>query len=68
MQASALKIQKTSGVLCDLYVDDWEKRGRIRMDTLHSISHHFQRLDWGPDGLKKQNKRNEPGFCLSTRS
>ena len=45
MQTSALKNQKTSGSLSNLYANDWEKRGRIKTDTLYLTSRHFQRLD-----------------------
>ena len=67
MQISALKSQKTSGDLSNLYVNDWEKRGRIRTVILYLVSHHFQRLDWGPTELRKWSQLNEAGFRSLTR-
>ena len=63
MQTSALKNEKTRGNLGNFYTNDWEKRGKIRTNTLYLVSHHFQRSDRGPTGLQKQSQRNEPGFC-----
>ncbi len=39
------KSQKTSSGLNDLLVNNRENGGRIGMDTLYSISRHFQRLN-----------------------
>ena len=66
MQTSALKSQKTSGGLGNLYGNDWEKGGRIRMITLYLVARHFQRSDRDHARLRKQSQRNEPGFCLLT--
>ena len=53
MQTSALKNQKTSSSLSNLYIGDWEKGRKIRADTLHLVSYYFQESDWGPAELKK---------------
>ena len=45
MQISALKSQKASGSLSNVYVNDWEKRERIRIRILYLVSRHFQRSD-----------------------
>lgn len=46
MPTSALKNQKTSDGLDDLYVDDWnENGGRIGMGILYLVFHYFPRLD-----------------------
>ncbi len=52
MLANAPKSQKTSGVLSNFYVDDWEKRG-IGIGTLYLVSCNLQRSDQGLTGLKK---------------
>ena len=45
MQTSALKSQKTSSGLDNFHVNDWEKGGKIRMDTLYLVSRYFQGSD-----------------------
>ncbi len=41
MQTSVSKNQKTSGGFGDFHINDWENRGRIGMDTLHSVFYYF---------------------------
>ncbi len=69
MQTSALKKQKTSSNLGNLYVNDWENGGNKRtgMGTLYLLSFHLQGSDWGPTRLKKQCQCNESSFCLLVR-
>ena len=67
MQTSALKSQKTSDSLGDLYVDDWEKWRRIGTSILYLVFCHFQRSDWGFIKFKKQGQRDKLDFCLQTR-
>ncbi len=48
--------QKTSGGFGNLYIDDkQENGGRIGIGILYSVSHHLQKSDRVPAGLRKRS-------------
>ena len=66
MQISALKSQKTNSGLGNLYINDWENRGKIGANILYLISRYLQGSNWGPTGLEEQNQCNKSSFCSLT--
>ncbi len=54
MPTNAPKNIKTGGGLDNFYVNDWKNGGKIGMETLHLVSRHLQRSDWGLIWLRKQ--------------
>ncbi len=63
MPTNALKSQKTSSNLGDLYIDIGEKR-RIETNTLYLIFCDLQESNCGFTRLRKQSQHNKSSFCF----